>query len=255
MAGYFKGCKTLSDDIADGSATGYSPFFMSGLSNSINGSYTGLWPLNTAIVYPPSAIQMEIFSNSNADDFTPPSSTGAHKVLLNYLDNAYIERSELLELNGGTHVLTQATNILRVNSMHVTVTGTGKTNSGVINLRDSSANTYEQILNLYGNSTSCRYTVPAGKTLYLTGMSATATSTAGGKNLTLYIKSTSEGNDVYSGIFLNKYIAVVRDNGIAFAFPTPIKIPATADVQVVGLSDALAAVTAVANVWGYLKSA
>jgi hypothetical protein len=258
MAGYFKGCKTLADEIAEGTAYGYTPFSMNGYVTNINGSYVDLWPLGGLIAFPPSPMQMRVHSYSNIDDNTPPLA-GARSVVLNYLDNNYVDHSETIYMDDGSGALTVANNIYRVNSVHVQTAGSNNANADIIWVRDTvgpnGTNTYEQIQLGYNISASCRYTVPFGKTLYITGMQANSTSASGGKIVRMFLKSTSIGEQTYNGIFFNKTIFALKDNLITLNFQVPIKIPATADIIVRAVSDIGAAAEAYVNVWGYLKNA
>ena len=99
------------------------------------------------------------------------ATAGIHAVELSYLDGDYVEKREIIIINGTTEVATGNTDIFRVQKIHAVATGSNGRNTGNVDIRNL-ANTpvYARITALYNLSRSSMFTVPAGKTLYVTSL-------------------------------------------------------------------------------------
>ena len=110
--------------------------------------------------------------------------TGARTIIVSYLDDAYTQQTEIITLNGHTPVTFVATDCFRFISSAVLSWGSstdevyGKTNQGSIVIRDSSSknvmglitfdNSIEDDEHGFNGTQFGNYTVPAGKTAYIT---------------------------------------------------------------------------------------
>jgi len=95
--------------------------------------------------------------------------TGAQAVRIQYLDGAYVEKFEIVILNGTTIVPTVNLDLFRINSFVVVATGTGLKSVGNITIRNlADTPTYSYISAGYTRARNIIYTVPAGKTLFVT---------------------------------------------------------------------------------------
>jgi len=120
-----------------------------------------IWPAATLYPFKTTATTMEVFSTNVADT---NGGTGAWTVQVNGLDANYNEVSEVITLNGGA--VPMVNTYIAINNSFVISSGTGTTNAGDINIRDSVGGTVRQIIKGgYGVSRSSIYTVPAGHTL------------------------------------------------------------------------------------------
>ena len=144
----------------------------------------GIYPWMTA------ATSLEIVSTSAADT---AAGTGARSVLITGLDINYVAVTQTVVLNGTTAVAL-ATQLFRVNSMLVLSAGTGTTNAGTINLRDSGGGTVRSIIGVgVGLTQQSPFTVPAGFTLQVVSIynSITGTGTARTADITTYFKTST----------------------------------------------------------------
>ncbi len=111
--------------------------------------------------------------SSSASDTA--AGTGAQKVLLEYLDANWIEKYELVTLNGTTPVTLAATDIVHIQELEVAQVGSGGFAAGNIDLQNPAGTvTWARIAagtNVYLNA---RYHVPAGKTLFIVEWTASA---------------------------------------------------------------------------------
>lgn len=124
-------------------------------------------PSATNLVYLDSAERVNVFSDDANDT---AAGTGAQQILVIGLDNSYLEKRELIELDGLTPVLS-VNAYLRVNLVVVSRVGTVEQNIGTITLDAEVAGTDQSSIPAELNrSVQSNYTVPADKTLLLTGV-------------------------------------------------------------------------------------
>ena len=145
---------------AMGHVTNGRPIFVYGLNPNIGIAEETIWYHGGVYSYPPSATQMTVSS----DDAGATS-----QVMINGLDANYVEINEIITITGQTPVTT-VKSYLRIQSAYVMANetsgniyiGTGTVTDGV------PANVYERIYDGDNRTQSGLYTVPAGKTLYIT---------------------------------------------------------------------------------------
>ena len=144
----------------------YGTFGNIGSAENAGTTLRTLWNDDSIYVFPTSGTQMTISSES-ANDVA--AGTGARTVLISYLDEDYIEQTEIITMNGQTAVSTVATDILRVNSLIVLTAGSAGNNQGQIYLGTGTVTagvpaTKYSIMPVNINvSRTGVYTVPAGK--------------------------------------------------------------------------------------------
>lgn len=115
----------------------------------------GIYPFLAA------ASALEVVSSSASDGV---GGVGARTIVINGLDNLYVEMSEVVTLNGTTPVpLTKS--FLRINNSLIMSAGSSEVNVGTIDIRSPSSTVRAQIPIGYGITRSSLYTVPAGHTL------------------------------------------------------------------------------------------
>ena len=163
ITGTFQNDETITDS-GSGSATS-------------NGTITNL----LSQTLPTAGETWEIICESTDDDST---GTGARTVLITYLDSNHVQQTETVSLDGHTAVAMVAINAFRFISAAVLTWGSGtnglygKTNTGSIVIRDSSSNNIRGVITYddakpgdehgFNNTQNGSYTVPAGKTAFIT---------------------------------------------------------------------------------------
>lgn len=224
-------------DIAEGNIADHSEFERFGYNGDIDQTAEDVWSTGGSYVFPTSDQQLELVSTSVEDDILTAGAiagTGIHTVTLYYLDNTYAARTEDITLNGTGVVTTTATNILRVNSLKAKVVGSTGAAVGTITIRNL-ANTpiYSQIDPGNTRSRSSVYTVPLGKTLYITsifvGCGAATATTA-----TVTLQATYDHDASVLRTFFMPHAEVIvgsGSGGVYRPFELPIKMPATTDIK------------------------
>jgi len=135
-----------------------------------NGAVTALesvWTAGGLYSFPAAASVLTVVSSSTDDDGDPVG-TGARTVTIEGLDANYEEISVTVTMNGTTAVSTTGYSFLRVNRAFVATVGSTGSNVGAITIANSTPTTLSTIVATVGVSEQCIYTVPAGKTAYIT---------------------------------------------------------------------------------------
>jgi len=133
-----------------------------------------VWENATTYTFPVTAAQLTIVSTSTSD-------TSAKSVLIQGLDSAYNQISEVIALNG-TVAVTSVNSYLRVNF----VTFTNSINVGTITFKQST-NIVAQINPGIGKNQAAIYTVPAGYTFYGMRFTGFSNEAGGGSNYTTWV--------------------------------------------------------------------
>lgn len=155
--------------VAEGDIAGHTAWSKIGFNPNVGTSEETVWSYSTQYVFPVAAMQMEVLSSDNTQD--KAGGTGCLTVTITYLDDNYDEHSTVVTLNGTTAVPTTPVNIYRVNGFRCTTVGTNNVPVGNITLRGVGGGTvYSYILAGYTRARNIVYTVPEGKTLYITSI-------------------------------------------------------------------------------------
>lgn len=176
--------------VAEGELAGHDYTRVFGYVSDVDNVYIDVWEGGASYVPPTTPIQMRIVSSSANDDGSP-AGTGAQTVDIHYLDDTYTEQHERLTLNGVTPVNTVATNIIRVNDLHVMTAGSGGVAAGNISLQNIAGTvTYKYIPAGINQDRTSFYTVPAGKIFYLTTWRIGTGSGAGSHMVQFLLRAT-----------------------------------------------------------------
>ena len=208
-----------------------------GRAPDVDNTYVDAWEgPTTTYVFPAAAQQMAVVSTSASDT---SAGTGTQKVTIDYLDVNHAPHREVVTLNGTTPVNTVATNILRVNKMYSSQVGTNGYPVGDIALKNTGGTvTYSQMKAGRNTAQQVVYTVPAGKTLYLSQWMIAAGASASNHFTQVVLRSTAwDGYAITGGGFLTVDPVSIQDGAISQVFTIPVKIPEKSDVKVSAISD------------------
>ncbi len=231
-------------DIAEGNVPNHFSHSSFGRVFNVNQTEVDLWEVGGAYKFPAAPMQMQVVSSSSNDS---PAGVGARQVKVYYLDASYIERTEIINLNGTAPVNTIATNILRINEFHVTDAGSNKCSAGNIDIRNQAGTEiYSRISAARNASLQAIWTVPDGYTLYLTAWKCAAFQTKGQISFIMLRTTSDHDGNLTAGLFMHKDIVSLYNNHAFVPFAAPIKVPSRADVKLTGYADkndALAAIS------------
>lgn len=223
--------------VARGQVDGHKALFKFGINGDVGTSVETVWAQGGTYAYPASATVMKISSSSVND---AAAGTGARTVAIFGLDGSYNEINETVTLNGQTAVDT-TNSYLRISRMYVVTAGSGETAAGTIYAGTGTvtsgvpANIFGMVA-LGANQTQMAFwTVPAGYTLYLTGLFYTSGNTNANAWTNFQLIQRPLG-----GVFRQQSSSRVPGNGdfvvdlhtpIAFAEKTDIEVRAVASTS------------------------
>jgi hypothetical protein len=230
-------------DISEGNVTGHEVWSKIGFNDAIGTTEETMWTNSSQYVFPTVAGQMEVVSSDNTQDKS--GGTGALTVRIGYLKSDYSESSVTLTLNGTVAVPTGATHadIWRINSFRVMTTGTNNAPVGNLTLRPAGGGTtYGYIRAGKTRARTCVYTVPLGKTLYITSIAYSAVGTK-------YLLFTNHANFdqatstiLQRGLFHPFSEVALLNSSYTKELTTPTKLPATTDLKVSVIAEAAGSV-------------
>ena len=210
--------------VSSGDVEGVSYIEKFGRSSDIpNGDTTTLWDANTIYDYVTSATTVTVTSDK-ADD--APGGAGAHDVEIQGLDADYNVVEEVVNL--GDTSIAQFLRVFRVRVKHsgshgtnwgnVTIAGGGKTLAVI----DGGPNNGPGV----GQTFMCVYTVPAGKTAYLTQWSVSS----GKQNADTLAKFMVRPFN--NGSWNTKDIVEIQANNYIKDYKVPLKFDEKTDIEV-----------------------
>ena len=196
------------------------------------------FPIASGVIPNPGGVGLEVISTSVNDT---SAGTGAQTIHLTYLDTSGDQQEETIVMNGQTRVLTSATDIDKVQWMHVRTIGNiaAQTAIGDIFLRaiDASDNTapFEKITAGGNQSLTCKYTVPTGKKALIRSWHYTGIT----KQIDFRLRINVDRDDRTTLItpFLFQDVGVSIDSSSPES-PPNLTIPAGATIKVSALSAA-----------------
>lgn len=228
-------------DIAEGNVPGHTTWSMMGYNAALTTTQETLWPNSSEYAFMATKAQLEVVSSDNTQD--KAGGTGALTVQVNYLTDTYAEGSVTLTLNGTTAVATGASHasIWRVNSFFVKTAGTGLVPVGNLTLRVAGGGA--TVGYIPAGKTAARtgvYTVPLGKTLYVTSFGVSA---VGVKYVLFTLHANYEPNSaalLQRGLFLPLSEIALLDTPYNKLLDMPLALPATTDLKVSATAEAAA---------------
>lgn len=192
-----------------------------GENPNVGTSLEDVWDTGGLYSYLNLAEQLKIFSDSSDDS---SEGIGLRTVQLYGLNEDYLEINEIVTLNGLTAVTT-VNHFLRIFRMIGRSAGSGGTNVGNIFAKDNAGtNTLAQIQIGNAQTLMALWTVPIGKTLYLSQWWVTSLDEKGAK-FSLFVRPHNE-------VFQLKRKIILKDNSFKLAFPAKFPIAEKSDIAI-----------------------
>ena len=217
-------------NVARGLVTGHNIITRNGFNPDVSqNTETSIWVEGG--IYPhgtwTTAQKLYVISTSAAD-------TG-QSILIEGLDSNYNLQSETVTTSGTTAIATQY-NYIRIHTARVTSASNNSANAGEITFRLTSGTgtVVAHIRAGFGITKLSQYTVPAGKTAYVT-YGSTTQFRGGSGNIGGQIRMMVRP---YGGAFQLVYIAEVVNGQYRDEFTAPLVIPAKADIDIRCVADA-----------------
>jgi hypothetical protein len=207
-------------DIAEGNVSGHEAVRIFGHNDDVGTAWEVL-SHNGGVQYYVSSAEVLQFSSSDGDD--ADGDTGARTVYIEGLDASYAIQSETVTLTGATDAPT-ASSYLRVHFIRVLTAGATGANEGIISVKDNAATNTIMTIAIGDNESHCAiYTVPSGKTLYLTHWISSESSNKG-SDLGLWIRP-------FGGLWYNKRELPTLSNVLDLNINFPLGIAEKTDIE------------------------
>lgn len=192
--------------------------FVYGSNPEVQNVEETVWYQGGVYQYPTSAIQMSVSSDDAA---------ATSQVMINGLDANYMPINEVITITGQTAVTTTLS-YLRLQNAYVIADpttqniyiGTGTVTAGV------PATVYEKIHDGHNRTESGRFTVPAGRTFYISHGTISHGSDAANAYITARLIYRLFGMPFQSAAIVN-----LNNNFIDFWFDYPIALPEKSDIE------------------------
>ena len=163
--------------VAKGNISGTVSLYKFGVNPDVNGTEEDIWSVGGTYSFATNA-STRIVNSSSGNDINS-SGTGAHQVFVQGLDENWDLASETVNLNG-TNNVTTSNQYRRVFRAYVVSAGSSGTAAGTISIRQTGGGTIMAQIPVGENQTLMSiYTVPAGKTLYITNVTLSSGATPG----------------------------------------------------------------------------
>jgi hypothetical protein len=249
-------------DISEGNVGGHSSWSKIGFNAAIGATELDMMPWASAAAgygwkypWPTEALTMTLVSSSVEDDpvvaVTGAPGTGAYTVTVYYLTTGFVEKSITVTLNGQAAVAV-ASDIYRVQNMRVLTCGTSGAAVGNLRLATATPLTYGYISATKTRQRQCVWTVPIGKTLYITSIAFSCAQQAASK----YVRFTTRANyDEKSntvlprGLFMPYNEIALNNTGYNRELSPPTRLPATTDLTISAIADSAAIGTCTLRGW------
>lgn len=216
--------------ISRGHTLGYRTLYKFGYNPDVNGDEETIWEQGGDYPWLDSAVTMFVSSTSVNDT---SGGSGANTILIQGLDENYVEIEETITLNGQTQVTTQLS-YLRIYRAFVTLAGSSGTSGGIIYVGSSGATggvpngTVYANLSIGNQTQIAAYTVPAGHTLYLDEINITAALSLANKR----VNASFHTRDFGSNVFRTRFINVLQSSQLKQLFKYPQEFAEKTDVEV-----------------------
>ncbi len=221
----------LGLNIASSSLRGIDSEFKFGHNTAVGSTFETIWPEGGIYVYPSTASTMTL-SSSNTNDYAGGS--GVRSVRIFGLDTNYNEITEDITLHAtdGLLAVTTINTYLRVHRIYALTAGSNNGQVGKLYMGTGTVTIGVPAV-IYGvtaighnQTTQTIYTVPAGKTAFITGISASG---ASGKDAEIHFMAKTP-----SAVFTTKYAAHIYQSPLNYYFNVPLRVEEKVDLEVRG---------------------
>jgi hypothetical protein len=223
--------------VAEGDIYSHSAFDKYAINDDVDSSAEeDVWCVGGTYIWPVDAQQMHVVSSSAEDDpakADTSAGTGIHKIRIYYLTSTFVEKTEDCFLNGTGEVNTTATDIYRINKVRPLVVGTGLKAAGNIDVYNMTTHgtIYTRIATGFTKGRQLVYTVPKGKSLYITQLSGSCGGTTAPKYGKFVLRSTWDSVSGARNAWMTAYVEQGISSGTFIRdLPCPIKFPEGSDV-------------------------
>jgi hypothetical protein len=230
-------------DIAEGNVTGHTAWSKHGYNAASGTSPETVWAGSTGL-YPflAAETQLTVESSNNVED--KAGGAGALTVYVNYLDDAFAQKTATATLNGTTPVNLSAADVYRVQNFRVATCGANGVPTGNLSLKAGGV-TYGYIAAGFNKARTMVWTVPAGQVLYITQFIASAVGTKYARLINRANYDNKLNTVLARGMFMGYTEALLLNSTEVVNFDPPTRLPATTDLKIDVIAEAAGVNTSV----------
>ena len=238
--------------VAEGDIASHTAWSKIGFNADVGTSSEDIWGGSSGYVFPTVAQRMSVTSTSAQDGV---GGTGVLAVYIEYLDTSFATHNETVTMNGLTSVNTTASDLYRINRLRATSVGSTGVAQGTITVSNTAKSVnYGYIQTGFTRDRDCIYTVPTGKTLYVTTI---AFSCVGTKAVRLTTRATWDNIRsvaLTAGTFFMPYNEVLlMDNAYVRDLVIPTRLPSGTDLKVSGIALSVGGAIVTCSLGGWLE--
>jgi len=221
--------------ITDGNVSGWEPWTKTGYNGALSSSWEDMWTVSSGYTFPDAEMQMEVVSSSEDDT---DGGGGVQSVYINYLDDEFVEKSEIITLAGTTPVATSASDIYRIQNFRAKTVGTTGLAVGNIDIRNTADTPiYGRIPATENRAKTCVWTVPKDKKLCVTSVYVSSGANVSGRAVRFQIQakydSVAEGTTTFFSAYSD---LLTEDSSIYMPLEMPTTFPEGVDIKVRAIS-------------------
>lgn len=218
----------LGINASAGTLRGISSEYKFGVNNDIGSSIETVWDIGGLYAYPSAATTMTVSSGSTTDN---AAGIGARTIYVEGLDLNYNVINETLTLHAtnGQLGVTTVNSYLRIHRAYVLTAGSNDGCVGILYIGTGTltvgipANIYGALGPDYNQTTQTPFTIPAGKTGFITQGYASLSSN---KDATVIFVARTPGE-----IFTAKFVMNLYQSPLVYPFAQPLPIPEKTDLE------------------------
>ena len=224
--------------ISEGDISNHEVFRHVGYTPLLTTTESDFWSNAGVYAFPTVGQPIGVTSYDAADS---SGGAGAHFVRLCYLDTAYVEKTETVEMAGLSTSYTVAKDVYRINNFLVTSAGVfKKASGGIVACSTNGTIRFNYITPGFSIARNSAYTVPAGKTLHVTdanmgyGYAANQTNYA-----RIYLRATKDPLTQNATTLFYPFVeVVVANNTVTLSLKSPERFNERTDIKISGLASA-----------------
>jgi hypothetical protein len=236
-------------DIAEGNVADHAIWSKMGYNAAVTAEEI-ISPQGGTYVFPTAEQHMHVIGGAQ-DNAT---GTGIQSLTIYYLNAAYEEKSVDVVPTGATAAETSVSDIFRIQHFRAKTVGGSTGAAGNISIKNHAETiTYGYIALGNTRARQAVWTVPKGKTLYVTDFNRGAVHTAVNKRTIVTLRATYDdkaGVALTAGTFFMPYSETILENSTEdTCYELPLKFIQYTDLIVVGTSDGTATVSCTLGGW------
>jgi hypothetical protein len=213
-----------------GKITGQEARRQFGKNEAVGTTYEAIWPLGGMFNFPTTAQPIRVAAGGDAADDV--AGLGARTISIDFLDENWNEVTEVLSTAGIVASASTTANCIRLNRVRVETSGTyHASNTGAITIEQETSGLVMSYLAAgTGVSEQALYSVPAGKTIYVTKISASVGAANSATIKLLQVHNADDTTPPFTSIVHEEWAMEDYAGDVVFGLDTYIQATGKQDI-------------------------